>query len=396
MPTEIVNPESARVQRVREAALRLLADAEGRVPRRARPGARRRGAARVKARHRRDRGVDGDEAGRHTLGHGARPLARADRRDAPLARPVPLHDIPLGRRELRGHEQHGAAAQGGPQAEGEEGPGERATRHSDRRAHAAFLALPQDVRDGCWGTGAVEGRAGDSACLPTPCSRPARFQLALLMPAQTSAEATRCLLTLRGLLGEEGMRRVFGCVITDNGSEFADEAALAAALGERPGETRLFYCDPMRSDQKGACERNHVEVRKLLPKGRGISFDRLEPAGCAPPVSQVSSEPRGSLAFMAPAQMLLAALGDDARALMEGLGVELLGPSELDLTPGASSAPGRRGARGRWRASPRRGNRTRAEGARCADLWKGAVGQARCTKVGNQPFFLPRSNHFYK
>ena len=210
----------------------------------------------------------------------------------------------------------------------------RATRHSDRRAHAAFLALPQDVRDGCWEMDTVEGRAGDSACLLTLHNRPARFQLALLMPAQTSAEATRCLLTLRGLLGEEGMRRVFGCVITDNGSEFADEAALAAALGERPGETRLFYCDPMRSDQKGACERNHVEVRKLLPKGRGISFDRLEPADCALLMSQVNSEPRGSLAFMAPAQMLLAALGDDARALMEGLGVELLGPSELDLTPG--------------------------------------------------------------
>ncbi len=32
--------------------------------------------------------------------------------------------------------------------------------------------------------------------------------------------------------------------------------------------------------------------------------------------------------------MLLAAYGDDARALLDGLGVEVLGPSELDLTPG--------------------------------------------------------------
>ena len=55
--------------------------------------------------------------------------------------------------------------------------------------------------------------------------------------------------------------------------EFSDARAIAALLGEGPGETRLFYCDPRRSDQKGACERNHVEIRKLLPKGSGLRFD---------------------------------------------------------------------------------------------------------------------------
>lgn len=130
------------------------------------------------------------------------------------------------------------------------------------------------------------------------------------------------------------MRRVVGRVLTDNGPEFADEAGIAALLGERDGETRLFYCDPMRSDQKGACEKNHVEIRKLLPKGRGVSFDRLTRADLAPVMSQVNSEPRGELAFMSPARMLLAAFGDGARALMDAFGIEELGRGELDLTPG--------------------------------------------------------------
>ena len=130
------------------------------------------------------------------------------------------------------------------------------------------------------------------------------------------------------------MRRVFGLVLTDNGSEFSDEDGIAALLGERPGETRLFYCDPMRSDQKGACERNHVEIRKLLPKGRGISFDRLTREDCALVMSQVNSEPRGELAFMSPARMLSAALGDDARALTDAFGVVEVGRDGLDLTPG--------------------------------------------------------------
>lgn len=57
---------------------------------------------------------------------------------------------------------------------------------------------------------------------------------------------------------------MFRAVLTDNGAEFSDEAAVAALLGEGPGETRLFYCDPGRSDQKGACERNHVEIRNVF------------------------------------------------------------------------------------------------------------------------------------
>lgn len=51
-------------------------------------------------------------------------------------------------------------------------------------------------------------------------------------------------------------------------------------------------------------------------------------------MSQVNSEPRGRLAWRTPAEMLLAALGEDARALMDAFGVEVLAPGELDLTPG--------------------------------------------------------------
>ena len=138
----------------------------------------------------------------------------------------------------------------------------------------------------------------------------------------------------RDALGPDGARRVFGLVLTDNGSEFADEAAIAGLLGEGAGETRLFYCDPRRADQKGGCERSLVELRKLLPKGRGISFDRLTRADAALVMSQVSSEPRGKLAWPAASEMLLAAFGDDARALLAAFGVETLAPSKLDLTPG--------------------------------------------------------------
>ena len=211
----------------------------------------------------------------------------------------------------------------------------RAASHSARRSHASFLALGEDACAAAWEMDTVEGSRGDSARLLTLLHRPSRFQLALPLPDGTCASVLAALSSLRGVLGEDGARRAFGAVLTDNGSEFAgDEGAIAALLGERDGETRLFYCDPRQSQQKGACEKNHVEIRKLLPKGAGARFDRLTAADCALLMSQVNSEPRGALGFLTPARVLRMALGEDASALMDAFGIEELAPGELDLTPG--------------------------------------------------------------
>ena len=209
-----------------------------------------------------------------------------------------------------------------------------AARHSARRSHEEFMRLAEDERAGAWEMDTVEGSAADSARLLTLYHRPTSFQLVVPIADGTCGAVLAGLGLVRGALGDGGMRRVFRLVLTDNGSEFADEAAIAALLGEAEGETRLFYCEGRRADQKGGCEKNHVEIRKLLPKGRGLRLDRLSRADAALVMSQVDSEPRGKLAWRAPAEMLLAAFGDDARALLDAFGVEMLDPSELDLTPG--------------------------------------------------------------
>ena len=209
-----------------------------------------------------------------------------------------------------------------------------ATHHSARRSHAAFLALGEDACAAAWEMDTVEGAREDSACLLTLLHRPSRLQLALPLEEKTAGCVADALKGVRAVLGADGARRVFRAVLTDNGAEFSDEAAIAALLGEGPGETRLFYCDPGRSDQKGACERNHVEIRKLLPKGRGLRFDRLVPADLALAMSHVNSEPRGALGFATPARAFRAMLGADAEALLDAYGVEDVPLDGLDLTPG--------------------------------------------------------------
>ncbi|VYT90766.1 Integrase core domain protein [Collinsella aerofaciens] len=213
-------------------------------------------------------------------------------------------------------------------------PAASATRHSPRRSYAAFLGLGEDACAAAWEMDTVEGAREDSACLLTLLHRPSRLQLALPLAAKDAESVAAALGGVRSVLGAGGTGRVFRAVLTDNGAEFSDEGAIAALIGEEPGETRLFYCDPRRSDQKGACERNHVEIRKLLPKGRGLRFDRLVPADLSLAMSHVNSEPRGALGFATPARAFRAMLGDDAAALLEAYGIEDVPIDELDLTPG--------------------------------------------------------------
>ncbi len=55
-------------------------------------------------------------------------------------------------------------------------------------------------------------------------------------------------------------------------------------------------------------------------------------------MSQLNSEPRPSLGGMCAIDMLLAALGDDGRELLDALGIEKVPYGELDMTVGAIEA----------------------------------------------------------
>ena len=178
------------------------------------------------------------------------------------------------------------------------------TSHGAERSYAAFLALPQEVRERAAEMDTVLGRKGDSQCLLTLYMRPCKAQLALLLPERTSSAAASALDSLERAIGKRVFARLFGTVLTDNGTEFAGIEALEASVAGDGARCKVYYCDVRASQQKGACERNHVELRKLLPKRRGISFDTLDERDCAFLMSQVNSQPRPSLMGLSPLQML--------------------------------------------------------------------------------------------
>lgn len=203
-----------------------------------------------------------------------------------------------------------------------------------RRAYAAFLKLDEDLQASAWEMDTVVGAKADNVRLLTLLHRPTRFQLALPIADGTCTEVMRALSLISSVLGGPvDMHRVFGLVITDNGSEFSDDKGIASILGETPKDICLFYCEPRRADQKGACEKNHVEIRKLLPKNKGIRFDRLTRADCSILMSQVNSEPRGCLGFRSPIDAWRSVFKKDAQTLLDAFGIEELPTSKLNLTP---------------------------------------------------------------
>ena len=74
---------------------------------------------------------------------------------------------------------------------------------------------------------------------------------------------------LESILGPEVFRKYVHVLLTDRGSEFSlAEEMEHSTDGTR--RTRVYYCDPMQSGQKGTLENKHIELRYNLPKGTDL------------------------------------------------------------------------------------------------------------------------------
>lgn len=210
----------------------------------------------------------------------------------------------------------------------------RTTAHSRARSHDAWLALPEAERAATLEMDCVEGRRSDAQAVLTLYDRATHLQLALLLAEKDCAHVAAALESVRSVCDPELADGLFATVLTDNGGEFADEAALGAALGERGGRARprLFYCDPAQSQQKAGCEKNHSELRQILEKGL-FSFDELEGADLAVVMSHANSNPRLELRGLSPIAMFRAAYGGAADELLDALGIEEVPGGELTLRP---------------------------------------------------------------
>lgn len=137
----------------------------------------------------------------------------------------------------------------------------------------------------------VEGAKGDSVLL-TLLWRQSNFMLAFKLDSKDSDSVSNFFISLKKLLGYEIFHTLFPIILTDNGIEFSKPDVIEDN-GHHVYKTKLFYCDPGASNQKGKIENNHEYIRRFIPKGK--SFDDYNQDDINLMLNHINSVKRDSL-----------------------------------------------------------------------------------------------------
>lgn len=162
---------------------------------------------------------------------------------------------------------------------------------------------PKDVlrRDafGHWEMDCVVGKKESKETLLALSERLTRFEIVFKMPNRKTETVVKCLNKLERRFGSK-FRQIFKTITVDNGSEFSDFAGLERSIfkGRR---TRVFYCHPFTSCERGTNERLNREIRRLLPKG--TDFSTLSNADVQRVTEWVNAYPREMFNYVTSAEM---------------------------------------------------------------------------------------------
>lgn len=128
-------------------------------------------------------------------------------------------------------------------------------------------------------------------------------------------------------MGTYEFTSVFENILTDRASEFGNPAELETGITGIQ-RSSIYYCDPMRSGQKGTIEQAHTMLRMILPKG--TSFEFLTQWDVNLIVNHTNSTPRESLDGKTPYDAALETLGED---ILKAFQLKPISPDKVNLTP---------------------------------------------------------------
>lgn len=190
-----------------------------------------------------------------------------------------------------------------------------------------YLELPEQDRAITTEVDTVWGIRGGRKCILSLHRVDLHFQIYLLLQSKTKEEVVRAFDWLE-LACEGRFSEFFGLVLLDRGSEFDDISGMERSCESNMKRCSVYFTDPQRSDQKGACEKNHVELRKVLPKGTSLqNMDTFTLAGIC---SHVNSSIRKGCGNTSPIQMAMLCL---PQSLFDNLGLTPIPPDEVVSAP---------------------------------------------------------------
>lgn len=172
----------------------------------------------------------------------------------------------------------------------------------------------------------VEGKKGGKVLLTLHFTVP-QFMLAFIRDTNTSQSVIDIFDHLYLKLQPDPFCRLLQVALGDNGSEFSNPSAIEMdPQGHR--RTRVYYCDPQASYQKGAAENNHAMIRRIIPKG--TSMDCFNQDDISLMMNHINSYRRANLGDKSPYEVFATLYGED---ILRKVGAELIPDDEVTLRP---------------------------------------------------------------
>lgn len=173
----------------------------------------------------------------------------------------------------------------------------------------------------------IEGCSSDETAVLSLHFVSFHMQLYFILDYHDSSSVVRMLDIIEGALEKKLFAACFPLILTDNGHEFSDISGMERSLsgGLR---SKVFFCDPNRSDQKAQCENNHKLFRRIVPKG--TSVDRFRQADMILATNHINSYARSSLFGKSPFDIAQKVLPADFFLL---LGLEKIPAQDVLLKP---------------------------------------------------------------
>ena len=173
----------------------------------------------------------------------------------------------------------------------------------------------------------VHSAVGSSKTLLTFFFTREKLFLAFLMNRNTEGSVRLVLDRLEKRFGTFDFLTLFEYILTDRGAEFGDPDSLETGVTGIQ-RTNIYYCDPMRSGQKGGIEQAHTMLRMILPKR--TTFEFLTQWDVNLITSHINSTPRESLNGRTPYDVALEAFGED---VLKAFQLRRIDPDKVVLTP---------------------------------------------------------------
>ncbi|MBP3460360.1 MAG: IS30 family transposase [Lachnospiraceae bacterium] len=109
------------------------------------------------------------------------------------------------------------------------------------------------------------GKDKSRSCLLVLTERKFRKEIIIKMPDRTAKSTVNALNDLEKVNGKRNFKKIFKTITCDNGLEFSDYEGITKCK-----RTKLYYCHPYCSSERGSNENANKLIRRWIPKGEDI------------------------------------------------------------------------------------------------------------------------------